>query len=104
MRLTIIKNDNFVYVDGLACRVDCSDLPADFHALQWYDTAGEIEITNERGHHVENRAIVDVTPYQKYVDAWNAAKSASDAAAAAALAAEVAMAKPPAGAVNVLVR
>jgi hypothetical protein len=46
MRLTIIPIDNAVYVDGV-CRVplDLSvcNIPSNVHALQWYETEGEVE-------------------------------------------------------------
>lgn len=46
MRLTIIPSDNAVYIDGvLKTPLDISNcgIPADVHALQWYDTRGWIE-------------------------------------------------------------
>ncbi len=77
MRVTIIKDDNVVMVGGAARTVDCSSLPADFHALQWYDMTGEVEFAatfEDRGWHKKpNQLIKDLSPYQKYVDAWNAA-------------------------------
>ena len=46
-RITIIPSDNFVAVDGVSrpALLDFSTcgIPADVHALQWYDTVGEIE-------------------------------------------------------------
>lgn len=81
MRLTIIKDDNMVYIDGVALRVDCSSLPGDFHALQWYETWGDVETVDANGHHVANVEITDLTPYQHLIDGWHAAKAAIDAAA-----------------------
>ena len=44
MNITIIKDDHTVYEDGVAVMgVDLSDLPADFHALQWDGKVGHIE-------------------------------------------------------------
>ena len=44
MKITIIKDDQAVYEDGDAVLgVDLSDLPDDFHALQWDGKVGEIE-------------------------------------------------------------
>ena len=50
MRLTIIPSDKAVYKDGVmkawtAPELDLSGcgIPANCHALQWYDTYGEIE-------------------------------------------------------------
>lgn len=91
MRVTIIKEDNAVYVDGVSQHVDCSDLPADFHALQWDGASGELEhsvtscphcgVRSKKG----NEAVSDIAPYQKYVDSWYAAKTKADEALAALL-------------------
>ena len=44
MNITIIKDDQAVYEDGVAVMgVDLSDLPTDFHALQWDGNVGHIE-------------------------------------------------------------
>ena len=44
MRLTIIRIDGAVYKDGLSyVGLSLSTVPEDVHALQWYDTHGEIE-------------------------------------------------------------
>ena len=68
MRLTIIKDDNCVYVDGVPMSVDCTALPSSFHALQWADTHGEIEWTHE-----QNERITDLTPYQSWIENWTIA-------------------------------
>lgn len=50
MRLTIIPIDNAVYVDG-ECRIplDLSGcgIPSDIHALQWYQTRGWVEFSDD---------------------------------------------------------
>ena len=44
MHITIIKDDQAVYEDEVAVDgIDLSDLPDDFHALQWDGKVGEIE-------------------------------------------------------------
>ena len=72
MKLTIIKEDNMVYVDQAALSVDCSDLPENFHALQWDGTTGHVEFV---GHVLPNETITDISIYQVYVDRWNEAKA-----------------------------
>ncbi len=67
MRLTIIKEDNMVYVDKVAKEVDCSDLPQDFHALQWNGESGWIEFVNN---YKAPEQITSIEAYQKYIDAW----------------------------------
>lgn len=77
MRVTIIKDDNMVVVNGEARAVDCSALPADFHALQWDDVRGEVEYAPYRAdgtlHKKPNAAITDFTPYKTYLDKWTTA-------------------------------
>lgn len=46
MRLIIIPSDKFISIDGqglLDIEQDLSWIPPDVHAVQWYDTWGEIE-------------------------------------------------------------
>lgn len=86
MRVTIIRDDNTVMVDGERHEVDCSKLPTDFHALQWDGDAGEVEHVTSRCEHCGARSkkgnefIRDLTPYQPYVDAWRMAKLVADEA------------------------
>lgn len=51
MRLTIIPVDGFVSVDGVNkfAPLDLSScsIPSDVHALQWYDTKGWIEFSDD---------------------------------------------------------
>jgi hypothetical protein len=91
MRVTIVTENNQVKVDDGQMRyVDVSALPDDVHAIQWYDTFGEIEyksyfvdapVLDPHGfeptgetvkvpHRKINEVITDFGPYQKYVDAW----------------------------------
>ena len=87
MRLSIIKDDGTVAKDGVAYTdLDLSALPSEFHALQWYDTKGDVESKDADGNPV-NTAITDLSPYQWCVDAWQAAYDAEQAAIAAAIAA-----------------
>lgn len=82
MIVTIVRDDNVVIVDREAHTVDCSSLPADFHALQWDGQRGEIEYRALRCEHCGvrskkgNEIISDLSQYQLYVDAWHAAKAA----------------------------
>jgi hypothetical protein len=102
MRVTIIKDDDMVYVDGLPLRVDCSSLPERFHALQWYGTWGDVEMKDSDGRHVDNIRIEDMSAYQRQIDAWTKEKAKFDAAQAAALAAAPPIKTTAKGAVNVI--
>jgi hypothetical protein len=96
MRLTIIKQDNAVYIDGVVRDIDCSSLDASFHALQWDETSGEIEVCDPVSKKLVRNDVIDsIAPYQSFVDAWNAQAAAEAqvaAEAAAALAAQNAQA------------
>ena len=90
MQLTIIKNDNAVYIDGVVREIDCSSLNASFHALQWDETSGEIEVCDPVTKKLVRNDVIDsIAPYQSFIDAWDA-QAAAEAEAAAVQAAALA--------------
>jgi len=84
MRVTIVKDDKLVMVNGELHHVDTAALPDDFHALQWDGTHGEVEYRATRCAHCgvlskkPNEIVTNITPYQPHLDAWAAAKIVSD--------------------------
>jgi len=98
MRATVIKDDNTVTIDGTTFAVDCSDLPADFHALQWDGARGEVEYRMVDCAHCgarskkPNATILDFAPYVIYANRWNAARDAYVKAETLRIAAEKAKA------------
>lgn len=70
-RMTIIKNDNMVGVDGKFFLIDCSSLPSNFHALQWYENKSYGEIEWDGKPKPENTPITTIEDYQSYLDLWN---------------------------------
>ena len=48
MQITIIKEDNFVSIDGVQKEMDCSFLPDDFHALQFDGSKGSVESSDNQ--------------------------------------------------------
>lgn len=77
MRLTIIRDDNAIYVDGYCITgIDCSSLPENVKAIQWSGTAGHLEFDAELA--LSPQAIDTVAPYQSLIDAWTAAKEIID--------------------------
>lgn len=78
MRVAIIPVDGFVSVDGEGYSgLDLSFMGSAVHALQWYDTEGEIELRDGRGRIVGNQPIDSIAPYQAALDAWQSAKNAA---------------------------
>ena len=75
MRVTIIPSDDYVSVDGKGFnKLDLSFISANVHAIQWFDTEGEVEIKDSRGRITQNQPIDSIAPYQAAIDAWQLAK------------------------------
>lgn len=72
MRMTIVNKDGVMTIDGVTYPIDTTSLAENVHAVQWYDTFGEVEIkdivTNKM---VENRTITSIEEYQPLIDQWN---------------------------------
>lgn len=73
MRLTIIPVDGFVNVDGNP-KVQLFDLstcgiPADVHALQWYETCGWIEFRDDEDPFTTKPANQDITELPQWANA-----------------------------------
>lgn len=88
MKLTIIPADKTVTIDGVGFgNINLSWIDLDIHAVQWYDTYGDVEIKiPETGHVIANRKISSLAPFQAAIDAWFVAKTEYEAAIAAAAA------------------
>lgn len=73
-RITIIPDDNAVYVDGEARTVDCSGIAADVQAVQWFPEKGEgwVERRDDMGRIWGNQPLKSFDAYQHYVQAWEA--------------------------------
>jgi len=90
MKVTIVRSDNTVIVDGERHEVDCSKLPADVHAIQWDDVRGEIEYASRtcvacgQNHKPANAVITDMAPYSTLLDAWKVEAVKADETKAAA--------------------
>jgi hypothetical protein len=84
MRLTIIPVDGTVRVDGVGFGgLDLSFMDASVHAVQWYETHGEIEVKDPAtGRMIANEVITSIDAFQPAIDVWQAAKTAADVAAA----------------------
>ena len=96
MRVTIIPIDGYVSVDGKRFGgLNLSFVDASVHAVQWYETHGEIERKDPiTGRMVANEVITSIDAFQPALDAWQVAKTAQEAEAATALAAAIAITIP----------
>jgi hypothetical protein len=99
MRVSVIKNDNAVYVDGVPMPVDCSHLPANFWALQWEGSEdgkeGEGEIEFSGRPKPENEIIEGLGEYMSLVEAWKVSNAAHQKAIAEEKARNEALAAAP---------
>ena len=73
MRLTIIREDGFVAIDGRGIAVDLSDMPEDLHAVQWYGDHGHVERFGWM-----NQTINSLASFQVWIDRWASAAHAID--------------------------
>lgn len=82
MRVTIIPVDGFVSVDGVGFDgFDLSFIDVSVHAVQWYETHGEIEVKDPvTGRMVANEVITSINNFQPAIDAWQVVKTAQEAA------------------------
>lgn len=78
MRLTIIRPDQFVAIDGIGIGgVDVSTIPETISAVQWYEDHGQIEICDPKtGNVTENQIISDISAFSKIIENWQFAYNA----------------------------
>jgi len=90
MRVTIVKEDNVVLVDGEALNFDLSTitLPENFWALQWNGSSGHIEYNNPM---IQNDEITSLPDWANVcVTKWQTRQAEIEAEAAAEEAARLA--------------
>lgn len=76
MRLTIIKDDAAAGIDGeWYFGLDVSSLPDNFHALQWYETYGDLETFNSETRVAYNETIYSLQPYAAVIASWEQKKN-----------------------------
>lgn len=96
MKLTIIPSDKAVYKDDdvfMGLDLSSANIPADVHALQWNETKGWIEYTENVK---ENEPITELPAWaSECISLWQSARFAEDARIAAEEAAEAAKNNTP---------
>ena len=71
MRITIIPVDSKIVIDGIVANdVDLSWVPENVHAVQWFDTYGEIELLTRE----PNIDITELGIYSQAIPIWEAKK------------------------------
>jgi len=65
MRVTIIRDDGIVGVNGVFRKVDLTGLPAGVRAVQWNETEGHVEYDA-----AENATLNAITQFQPFIDRW----------------------------------
>jgi hypothetical protein len=82
MRLTIVPSDKNIGIDGLFLNMDLSScaIPVNIHALQWYETEGEIEFINNPDRTKPQNEFISELPAwaNACVNKWNETKVAQE--------------------------
>lgn len=88
MRLIIVPSDGSVSIDGIGFGgLDLSFMDASVHAVQWYETHGEIEVKDPvTGRMVANETITSIDAFAPAIVLWEEAKTAQEQEMAALLA------------------
>lgn len=76
MKITIIPQDGTVSINGASYSgLNLSAIDPSIHAVQWFDTDGELEIKDARGRIVENRTITSFADFEFVIPLWEAAST-----------------------------
>ena len=79
MRITVVKEDGTVTIDGKAFNgIDMSSLPSFVHALDWNDTSGDLQCKDPVDGSMSNWTIHSLAPFGVVISQWEAKKHASD--------------------------
>jgi hypothetical protein len=70
-RITIIPIDKIAIIDGVAKQPLDYVIDPTIHAIQWYDTWGEIEYISTREGKRQNEQFDDISQFQNVIDSWN---------------------------------
>lgn len=69
MKLTYIKEDNIIGINGIFHHIDNIIFDPEISAIQWYETYGEIEYFNKN--EKTNKTFTDETYISSLIDLWN---------------------------------
>jgi hypothetical protein len=72
MRLIIVRENGLVSIDGAGYSgIDMASIDINIHAVQWYETYGDVEFIEVNGIKPQNERIVSIEQYQTVIDLWN---------------------------------
>lgn len=75
-KITIVREDNVIGVDGIFLGVDCSSLPENLRVVQWSGDHAEVELTDRDNTHIQS-----LDAYNQVLDLWQSKKDFNDAKA-----------------------
>ncbi|MDB5610662.1 MAG: hypothetical protein JWP25_7562 [Bradyrhizobium sp.] len=78
MKVTIVRPDNVVIVDGRAMRVDCGTLPDYVRIVQWDEDHGHVEMFPYGSEFVPSIDIENLDDFRDAIAAWQAAANLID--------------------------
>lgn len=69
MKVTIVPNDEFIYLDGVAYHLPSVKKLTRFHAIQWDGEEGHVEYVQVKGEEFKpNERITTISSFQTYID------------------------------------
>lgn len=79
MRVTLIKEDGTVTIDGKAFNgIDMSSLPSFVHALDWNETVGDLQCKDPITGWMSNWTIHSLDPFGPVISQWEQKKHAAE--------------------------
>lgn len=69
-KITVIVEDKTVIINGVLKQPLDFTIDSTIHAVQWYDTWGEIEYVTTREGKPQNEQFEDISLLQSAIDAW----------------------------------
>ena len=72
MRVTVIRDDGVVGINGVFKTVDLTDMPEGVRAIQWDGESGHVEYDDPQ---IENTFLETIAAVQSFIDLWNGVAS-----------------------------
>lgn len=69
MRVTVIRDDGVIGIDGVFRKVDLTDFPEGVRVIQWNGSEGHVEYDDPQ---IANTYLETIAAVQSFIDLWNA--------------------------------